>query len=528
MNLLDILNMKKREFLTFSLLLIIGISFRVHYGFQKEHYHIDEIWSLELINVKDHLTLSRPDFFNTWHNGDFFKKDLTIESDEKLRFDKIILNTANDVHPPIYYFLLHIFVILISNGAFSVWGGIILNIFIFIFSIFFFYRLSKLILKDHFYALTACVLWGMSFAAVSNSMFIRMYELLTFACILILYLSIIFLQKDKKTAKDYIVLGMAIIFGFLTHYYFLIFAVPLFSILNIYLFKNKRYKELAGLLKTITLSFCFSLISFPWAFNHFFQTMRGQQALYNLFAANGFWNNTAEYLNLLNEALFWGAGIPIFFLLITLSIIGKMIFKKETLVFLNREIILILVPALFYFLMIIKIAPYIAIRYIQLSLPFFVLTFLYILFKATPLVLLNKKHTYSLSLLLSITCIASLVNGNIFYLYKGEKTKWAMYDRQPEIPSVFLVSDKYSWRLIPEFPTLSKRESTLYLQTKDFTKKNMAGYLNDVNTSKGIYLFLYNDDPKKEKILMDFTNINNFTKYNFYSKTAYKDVYYIN
>lgn len=527
MDLLEILRMKKKDFLIIFLLLIMGISFRVHYGFQKEYFHIDEIWSFEFINVKDHLTFSRPDFFNTWHKGDFFKKDLTIDSDEKLRFDNVTLNTANDVHPPVYYWLLHIFVILVSSGAFSVWGGIILNIVIYIFSIFFFYRLSESILENRYYALTSCLLWSMSIAAVSNTMFIRMYELLTFACISILYLSIKFLQKDKKTSKDYITIGMTIIFGFLTHYYFLVFAVPLFSILNFHLFKNKRYKELASLLKTILLSVCFSLITFPWAFNHFFKTIRGQQAVYNLFTDNGFWSNTANYLNLLNEMLFWGMGTPLFLLLIILSIAGKSAFKKKTM-FLNIKLILILVPALFYFFIIIKIAPYVAIRYIQLALPFFILSFLFILFNSTPLALLNKKYNYSLSLLFAIICISSLVNGDIHYLYKGEKAKWAVYDQQAEIPSVFLVSDKYYWKLIPEFPVLTKRKSTLFVQTKDFSKKNMIDYLKDVNISKGIYLFLYNDEPKKEKILKDFVAINNFTKYTFYSKTAYKNIYYIN
>lgn len=527
MNLLEILRTEKK--IIIFILLIMGISFRLYYGFQKEYYHIDEIWSFELINVKDRLTYARPDLFNTWHNGDFFKEDLTIESDEKFRFDTVTRNTAKDVHPPIYYWLLHIFVILISNGAFSMWGGIILNIFIFIFSIFFFYRLSRLILEDHYYALTSCLLWGMSIAAVSNSMFIRMYELVTFSCILITYLSLKFLQKDKKTARNHIVMGMAIVFGLLTHYYFLIFAAPLFSILNIYLFKNKRYIELKSLLKTIIFSFCISLILFPWAFNHFFYTSRGRQAVYCFFSIDEFWGNTAKYLNIINENLFWGMGIPLFILTIALSVAEKIISKKNP-AFINKKFLLIFVPPVFYFFIIVKIAPYVAIRYIQLSLPFFMLTFLYILFRATPLTILNKKYNYCLCLLSAIICINSLFNANIHYLYKGEKAKWARYDRQTETPSVFLVSGKhyYYWKLIPEFPMLSKRASTLYLQTENFTEKNMTGYLNDVNTSKGIYLFLFTDEPKKEKILKNFVGINNFTKYTFCSTVAYKDMYYIN
>ncbi|MCK5165228.1 MAG: hypothetical protein KAQ72_15995, partial [Desulfobacula sp.] len=62
----------------------------------------------------------------------------------------------------------------------------------------------------------------------------------------------------------------------------------------------------------------------------------------------------------------------------------------------------------------------------------------------------------------------------------------------------------------------------------DFTKEDMIVYLNDVNTSNGIYLFLYHDEPKKEKFLKDLVDINNFTKYTLYSSTAYKDIYYIN
>ena len=90
---------------------------------------MDEAYSLGLasydkVEIQDNL-----DFYNTWHNKEYYEDYLSVQEDEIGEYKQVYENQKNDVHPPFYYLLLKI-VSNFSINKFSKWPGLILNIII--------------------------------------------------------------------------------------------------------------------------------------------------------------------------------------------------------------------------------------------------------------------------------------------------------------------------------------------------------------------------------------------------------------
>ena len=115
---------KAIKYLIIIILILIGI--RVYFGYQKEDFFMDETFSYTLMNMKEGAGMVQiaPEFNNTWISGDKIKNMLTVSNDEILRYDTVYYNQTQDVHPPLYYFLLHTASVL-SFGNFTKWTGIV-------------------------------------------------------------------------------------------------------------------------------------------------------------------------------------------------------------------------------------------------------------------------------------------------------------------------------------------------------------------------------------------------------------------
>ena len=99
---------------------------------------MDEAYSYGLMNAERLNITDNPDFSNTWHTNQYYLDYLEVNQEEKNNWLPVYENQKNDVHPPLYYFLLRI-----ANSFtidnFTKWTGIILNIIFFTFSNFLFF-----------------------------------------------------------------------------------------------------------------------------------------------------------------------------------------------------------------------------------------------------------------------------------------------------------------------------------------------------------------------------------------------------
>lgn len=319
---------------------------------------MDESYSYGLMNYDKLNITDNEDFFNKWHSKDYFLDYLTVSSEEVANLNPVYENQKNDVHPPLYYLLLR-GTSSVNTDSFSKWSGLILNLIIFTISSVLIYLITKQLFKNEYSALLTVLVNGFIIGTLEMSLYIRMYELLSFFIIVLTYL-IIKLLNSKKLV-NFILLGVILILGGLTHYHFFIFAVGIISVLGYYLIKEKRYKELIYTLLVIFIAALLYLCIFSPAINHIFFSYRGvgQSQIRPL--------NFLIYAEIINIKI-----IPI---IIIPMIIFILLRKKNYF----KEAKLLLIPIIFYFLIIALSAPYQDLRYIVPIAPIIIIATIYIL-----------------------------------------------------------------------------------------------------------------------------------------------------
>jgi hypothetical protein len=176
--------------------------------------------------------------YGSWVKASEWKR--FIRSEDLFCFKKISYDLAHyDVHPPLYFWILHIWFMIF--GA-SISSGPLLNIALFIPSVLILFGLARFCLKNAVEAALVALIWATSPAVIRISFVSRNY------CLLVL-LSIIFaweiLRLSDLTKKmkwpDYVLLFITSGSGILTHYHFLLLmaGAVLFLILRLFK-KNKR------------------------------------------------------------------------------------------------------------------------------------------------------------------------------------------------------------------------------------------------------------------------------------------------
>lgn len=264
----------------------------------KSDIHIDEIWSYSLSNshekpflftwqaglgeigsesrnykIKegedDPFTIDKDNYFyEQWHSGKEFHDYLTVQKNERFDYANVYYNQTCDVHPPLYYFLLHT-VCSFFPDRFSIWYAASINLLFFSLSLIALFFLGRQVLKSDNKALLAAAVWGMSRAGLSNAAFLRMYMLMTFFIIMLAYFH---MRLIKEYKHKYVALIFLInIAGFLTQYYFYIFSFFITASVCFYLLYKKRIKQLLIYAFSVLASVGAALLVFPATIVHLTQ-----------------------------------------------------------------------------------------------------------------------------------------------------------------------------------------------------------------------------------------------------------------
>lgn len=73
-------------------IIILQVLTIIYAANKRVRLHIDEYLSLGFISSEDMYIYSREDFFNNWHNKEYFKSYLTIDENEKNDFSPVYEN----------------------------------------------------------------------------------------------------------------------------------------------------------------------------------------------------------------------------------------------------------------------------------------------------------------------------------------------------------------------------------------------------------------------------------------------------
>ena len=249
----------------------------------KISFFCDEIYTYSLANSRNGTIFapmghkSSIDCSYKWLDGSFFKEYITVSKTNRFDFSNAYNNQISDSHPPLYYYFIHIICSLFPE-SFSKWYGFGLNIICFILVQILLYLVCIELFKDEKYALLCCLIYGFSAGAIDCYIFIRMYSLLTFFYLLLLYIYIKCFDNKCSVGKALSIIT-TITLGGLTQYHFWGYAFILTLLFVLFCLYKKYYKMFALVSITAISGVIIANVYFPYLLTHIHNSPRGTEAL---------------------------------------------------------------------------------------------------------------------------------------------------------------------------------------------------------------------------------------------------------
>lgn len=263
------------QYMLLIVMVIIGALVMVYRGTQKVDYHLDEQWSYGFSNSYVRTFIGN-DLFNQPLPPELFRLYATVQEHERFLYEKVYYHNSQDVHPPLFYHIIHTISSLFPD-QFSKWFGIGFNIACYIVGLIALFFLSDHVLKSKTKALFVVALWGFSLGAVNTVMFIRMYSLMALLTIGFTWGAFRFLQ-DRRWMDLLLIFG-AVFLGGLTHYYFFIFAFFLSALICLTLLLAKRWWDLVRYSVATLAGVGAVIVAFPPIIYQVTAGYRGEEAI---------------------------------------------------------------------------------------------------------------------------------------------------------------------------------------------------------------------------------------------------------
>ena len=237
-------NIRLYDVVMLLLITAVQIAVILHYTFERRNLYVDEIWTFNTANhyYFPFLFQSAESYLNRWLPASFWSHSLVADPNHTFSFGSVFYNMSQDSHPPFYFIIIHS-VCSLFPGEFSRWFGIIPNLVFFILFQLLFYVTGLKLFGKKPAALGLCLLYGCCWGTVNNVMLIRMYMMVTLFALLSYYIHLTMIgqaEEQRVSKKTLFLTYFFSVFGFLTHYYFLIYAFYLFIGTVILLFFYQR------------------------------------------------------------------------------------------------------------------------------------------------------------------------------------------------------------------------------------------------------------------------------------------------
>ncbi|MDO4382143.1 MAG: hypothetical protein Q4C39_03655 [Clostridia bacterium] len=466
--------MRKKTTIILIIIILVQILIRIYFGYQKQYFHMDEMYSYGLMNYNKLNIADNEDFLNKWHNKEYFEDYLEVNDNEIYNIKPVYENQKNDVHPPLYYLLLRISATFTIN-KFTKWTGILLNITIFIISSIMVYLISKELFKNKIYAVLTTLINGLTLISLNSTLYIRMYELCNLNILIITFLHMKIYNKEKIRPINIFLISTFMILGGLTHYYFFIYAFVLYLIYTVKCIKQKNYKNLMIYNIGIFISSVIYILIFPYAISHIFFSYRGVTVEVDVK------KNIVGYCKKINQEFFNGL-LP--FIIILTGIIA--IKPKKSDIKMNGEMVLLVTPILIYLLTIVLKAPYIETRYIIPIYSSMIIAIAYCL-REFVRKRASCKHTLFIISIIFFTIIYSpfVKNTKIEYIY-------SQYNNIAEknLPIIYVFNTKEN-RILDDLYLFTLVDKSIIIDVENYDK---------IEKTESNFILICNNGVNEEKI----------------------------
>ncbi len=310
----------------FFTLLFLQLTLAVFFGTKKESMHNDEFYSYYSTNGLHGLSLKERE----WNDTSPLLQELMVTNEGRFHYANVYKNQEKDVHPPLYYFLLHTLCSFFPN-QYSKWFGLVLNFAFFILSFFLLGFLSYELTENKLLAFLTCFLYGFSPGTLSGIVFIRMYMMLAFWFLLLSYIHLKMLKRQRNSFSklQLFFLSLVILLGCLTQYYFLVFLFFISLGYSLFLLRKKRWKDWIWYGISVLSSIFAAFFLYPASFSHIFTDYRGKDVQTAFLDQDVFLERLLYFFRLINEHSFYGTLIGIFVFFIVSFVVLIFFWSKK-------------------------------------------------------------------------------------------------------------------------------------------------------------------------------------------------------
>lgn len=485
----------KKVFVIILIAIISGIIF--FYQTKKVGFHEDEVYSIvSSVNSNNGLMSSYNQFSKPeWKTKEYVKDYATLNNYHCLHLKSIFNNQKEDNHPPFFYILVY-FSSIFFSGTFSKYIVFIVNFVTFILSCFLLKNILDILNKENL-TIATLIFYGLSMGTISMVIYQRMYMLLTFFILLYFYFSINIYKNDfNLTKKMNILLGITTVLGFLTQYFFAIYAFFILILMIIQMIKSKKYKNIIRYVGFHILYAITGILLFTPCINHLLFTDRGISNL----------NNSNYFIHLYNYIMHLAYAFTIndkplliFFVLALFLLCTIHLFRKHKEKFV---VLLTIVPSVIYFLLVSKLTSFQELRYIFTIIPFITLMLFFILDD-----LLHIKYK---NIIIVVIAIILSLNGIIFskpkFLFEEYKECLDIANSNKEKSFVYVYDNFFNH--MQSLPEMMIYKKTLIVNT---TNDELTYVINDNNlNSESSYILCIKTYMNNNFILDQIKNNTDF------------------
>ena len=513
------------------LILIVELVLLTYFGSMKKGMHFDECFSY--FNTNN--SVGRQAFDRSYVTSEEIMQDFYVKKGEQFNYKYVVQLQSYDVHPPVFYILLHTLCSFMVN-QFSIWQGVILNIIYALLTSIFLYLILIKLIDNKLYALIITFLSSINTGMISNVMFIRMYCLLTLFITIAVYIHILmseYNELNKLSMKLIIFNALLTYLGFLTHYFYLLFIFFLeffFFLPKVFNLKN-HYKGILKYILGMILAGVMGVISYPSCLGHVNSGYRGQEVKGYLLDLSDFKDRFSFFNNLINKYVFNG-WMYIFLLLITLLFIFAYYKAKKNNPNLKKVysfLECILLPVIGYYIVSVKgslMGDEAMMRY-QLPIYNFLIVSVCVILYGLTVYIFNNKEAISLFVLFIVFVISilGLIKKNVFYLYEDQENMnyIASLNKDKDCLYIYNSEDK-KYLLWNDFKQLAEYERVYFVNSENMN------LIDESDISNSEDLIVYIATPMEHENFDDYTSWiyesnKKVTSYNKLYDATYATVY---
>ncbi len=474
---------------------------------QKQGFHEDEYYTY-------YATARTNGFYvedGQWMDGETYRNEFVVLPDQRFQYGLVKLVQSWDVHPPMYYWLFHTVASLVPN-VFSKWIGLSVNLLLHGVNLILLTYLSYLVCgRDKKIPLFVTGFYGLTPAALSGVVFIRMYEMLTVLVLLCAILHVRAVEADEKklsVGKCLIPMAVATYIGFLTQYYYFIFLFFLAIAFGVWLLWRDRnlwncirYGAAQG------IALVLAYLTYPSCLGQMFRGQRGAQATENFFNLSNTFQRIGFFLDLMNRYVFghllWI--LLLFIVLLVVTMLAVTVRRRNKGGSLGTGYMMLVFTAVGYFLAVSKTALLLGGTSVRYQLPIYGIVVL-LVFAGIAFAIGDKKY---IGILGVVFCLVMLAWGHrldgVEFLYPedAEQVAFAEECAAKDIPVVYLYKKGEEWCIWDVANELFAYPEVYFVDVQRGAQDELYANAERIQNADALVVYLANAADTDEQAVRD-------------------------